>query len=297
MYDEWARWIALGYPARTLGYGPAEDTVALALGVLARLPEPFFLFVHLHEPHDPHEAPAPFQNKYAPSGRPADRARVAKFFYRRYPPDMQPLVDAERDHYDESLEYLDSEIGKLVTVLEKNTANTLLLVTGDHGESFERGFLNHGEDLYESSIHVPLLIRLPGQKAARRVDVPAQSVDIAPTILASAGIAAPVWMDGVALENIAGIEERETIAVNFKDPAQGKVYKLPTRAAIRRGAFKLIVSCDSGRAELYDLVRDPAEENNLARSMPRVAQDLWRKLDECLGKGTVKMPCRFAPDA
>ncbi len=175
--------------------------------------------------------------------------------------------------------------------------NTLLLITGDHGESFERGFLNHGEDLYESSIHVPLLIHFPGQKTSERVDVPAQSVDLAPTILASAGIAVPDWMDGVALGQLAAPADRETIAVNFKDPAGGKLYKLPTKAAIRRGGYKLIVSCDSGKAELYDLAEDSAERKDLARSMPGMAEELWRKLDERLRKGAAEMPCRFEPNA
>ena len=299
MYDEWARWFSFGYPKRTLGYGPASDTVELAMRMLARLPRPFFLFVHLHEPHDPYDAPPPFKNKYAPDDKPEKRSKVSAFYYQRYPAELQPLVDEERDHYDESIEYLDSEIGKLVNALQQDqtSQNTLLILTGDHGESFERGFLSHGEDLYESSLHVPLLIKFPGRSKGEKLSIPAQSIDIAPTILQAIGIAPPDWMDGVSLANAEGLENRETIALNYKDPAQGKVYKLPTKAAIRWRSLKLIVSCDSGQAELYDLGKDPAERMNLLGSIPSTAKDMWQRLEDRLGKSAAKMPCRFQPNA
>lgn len=297
MYDEWTQWVSLGYPERTMGYGPASDTVALAIGTLARLPTPFFLFVHLHEPHDPYEAPLPFKNKYAPGAKLRDRVKVAAFYYQRYPAELQPLVNEERDRYDESIEYLDSEIEKLVNTVAQTKQNTLLVLTGDHGESFERGFLNHGEDLYESSLHVPLLIKFPGRKKGERLSIPAQSIDIAPSILQAIGIPVPAWMDGTSLTSAEGLENRETIALNFKDPAQGKVYKLPTKAAIRWRDLKLIVSCDSGQAELYDLQKDPAERMNLAASNPATANDMWQRLEDRLGKGAAKMPCKFQPNA
>jgi arylsulfatase A-like enzyme len=299
MYDEWAQWFSLGYPERTMGYGPASDTVELAIRTLARLPRPFFLFVHLHEPHDPYHAPAPFKNKYASGDKPADRAKISAYYYQRYPAELQSLVDEERNHYDESIEYLDSEIEKLVNALQQDqtSQNTLLVLTGDHGESFERGFLNHGEDLYESSLHVPLLIKFPGRTKGERLSIPAQSIDIAPTILKSVGIAPPDWMDGVSLAGAEGLENRETIAVNYKDPAQEKIYKLPTKAAIRWRGLKLIVSCDSGQAELYDLGKDPAERMNLVSSIPATAKEMWQKFEDRLGKGAAKMPCKFQPNA
>ena len=119
---------------------------------------------------------------------------------------MQPFVDAERDHYDEAIEYLDAELEQFVNALWRSpkSQNTLLVLTADHGESFERGFLNHGDDLYESSIHVPLVIKFPGQQKGERLFFPVQSIDIAPTIVETAGIAVPTWMDGVSLSNLKG---------------------------------------------------------------------------------------------
>ena len=135
MYDEFARWLfPLGYPERTLGYGAASDTIALATQTLTKLPEPFFLFVHLHEPHDPYETPPPFKDKYARVGNREAREKLSGFYYGRYQPDLQPFVDAERDHYDEAIEYLDAELEQFVDALQRNpkSQNTLLVFTADH---------------------------------------------------------------------------------------------------------------------------------------------------------------------
>ena len=298
MYDEFARWFFLGYPEKTLGYGPASDTLQLATQILTKLPEPFFLFVHLHEPHDPYEAPPPFKDKYTRLGNREARTKLSAFYYQRYQPDLQPFVDAERDHYDEAIEYLDSELGKFVNALRQNRKgqDTLVVLTADHGESFERGFLNHGDDLYETSIHVPLMIRFPGQQKGEKLSFPVQSIDIAPTILETAGIAAPTWMDGASLVKPKGLDDREKVSVNYKDPVQRKIYDWPTKVAIRWRQFKMIVSCDVGHAELYDLGRDPGERTDLFRSAPALAKELWGKLQRHLAKSAAKMPCSFRPN-
>ena len=78
--------------------------------------------------------------------------------------------------------------------------NTLVILTADHGESFERGYFLHGEDLSEQSTHVPFLIRYPGQKKGERIGGLTQSTDIAPTILNVVGVPKPDWMEGQALK-------------------------------------------------------------------------------------------------
>jgi arylsulfatase A-like enzyme len=217
MYDELALVLPfLGYPERTLGYGLAEDSLALGARLAAKLGDPFFLFIHVHEPHNPYQAPAPFRGKHTNLDHSEVNNKISSGHYGRYPPDLQSFVDAHRDHYDEAIEYLDSELAKFVNVLGKNskTDNTLLIITADHGESFERGFLNHGDDLYESSIHVPLIIKFPRQKTGQRSSAPVQSIDIAPTILHSVGITAPSWVDGVSLDGKEGVAARERVVIN-----------------------------------------------------------------------------------
>ncbi len=296
MYNQLAQFFPyLGYPEKTLGYGPAGDTMKLATGMIAVLPEPYFLFIHVHEPHNPYETPAPFKGKYAKLDHRQVNNKIVSDFYGRYKPELQPYVDAHRDHYDEAIEYLDTELEKFVSGLERGsqTRNLLLVLTADHGESFERGFLNHGEDLYESSVRVPLIMKLPHDRKGERMVSPAQSSDIAPTILDTIGLAVPNWMDGLVLTKQAGVEAKETVIVNYKDPVEGRIFKHPTKLAILRWQFKMIVSCDTGRAELYDLSRDPGEQSDLSSSHPLIVKELSGKLAAHLAKqkSTAPMEC------
>jgi arylsulfatase A-like enzyme len=300
MYDELAQFLPfLGYPETTWGYGPAEDSLAVAAGLVVKLPQPFFIFIHLHEPHHPYETPTPFRGKYAKMDYDEVNRKISSDHYGRYQPDLQPFVDVHRDHYDEAIEYLDFELAKFVNVLEQNpkTNNSLLIITADHGESFERGFLNHGEDLYESSVHVPLLVKFPGQKMGQRLSTPVQSIDVAPTILHDVGIPVPSWVDGVSLAGLDSATARERIMINYKDPEQRHVYYLPTKLAIRRENFKLIVNCDLKQAEIYDLGRDPNERADLSPSEPLLVKELWRNLEQHLAKqkGEQRMECPFQP--
>jgi arylsulfatase A-like enzyme len=133
-------------------------------------------------------------------------------------------VDVHRDHYEEAIEYLDSELARFVRALAGNPKmrNSLLIITSDHGESFERGLFIHGEDLYESSVHVPLIIKYPRQDRGAISTVPVQSIDIAPTILGVIGVPIPTWMEGRPVTLDTNFEERETIMTNYKDWITGK---------------------------------------------------------------------------
>jgi len=297
MYDELSQFLPfLGFPEKTLDYGPADDTFNRAARLLVHLPEPFFLLVHVHEPHSPYETPVPFRGKYAKLDYREVNQKISSANSARYQPELQPFVDAHRDHYDEAIEYLDSELAQFVHALGRNpkTRNSLLIVTSDHGESFERGYFIHGEDLYESSVHVPLIIKFPNQDRGEKSPAPVQSVDIAPTILRVIDVPIPTWMDGKPVTSGTSLEERETIMINYKEPNNGKVYDRPTKLAIRWKQYKLIASCDSQRAELYDVVFDPGEQTNLARREAGLVKGLWGRLEQHLAKqrSDRRMVCR-----
>lgn len=302
MYDELTQFLPfLGFPGKTLGYGPADDTFKVASDFLAKMPEPFFLFIHVHEPHNPYETPPPFRNKYAKLTYDEVESKISSDYYSRYKPELQPYVDAHRDHYDEAIEYLDFELERFVQRLKQSpkTSNSLLIITGDHGESFERGFLNHGEDLYESSIHVPLIIHFPGQTTGYRSSEPVQSIDISPTILHAAGIAVPNWADGSALDGHENLLDRVRVVTNYKDPVGHKIYDLPTKLAIRRNGLKLIVSCAAARAELYDIDQNPSESKDLSTRQTAAVKELWGDVKHYLDsqRSDRKMACGFHPGA
>ena len=278
-----------------MGYGSAEATLQRANQLIATLPQPYFLFIHIHEPHNPYETPVPFRNKYAKLSYRDIERKISSDYYGRYKAELQSFVDAHRDHYDEAIEYLDSELAKFLQSVNQSSKsdNTMLVLTGDHGESFERGFLNHGEDLYESSIHVPLIIKSPNQRDGGRSSTAVQSIDLAPTVVQALGLAVPSWMDGVPLSLGQSAEPREIVMVNYKDPSEKKIHDRPTKLAIRWRQHKLIVNCDVQRAELYDLDQDIGERVDLSARENALTNELWKKLEQRLAKQThaVKMEC------
>jgi arylsulfatase A-like enzyme len=134
---------------------PASETVAAVTNWLRQDSSgPFFLFVHLYDPHAPYRPPPPYSQRYQ------DRP------------------------YDGEIAFVDAELGKLLAALEDKglSEDTLVVLTGDHGESLgEHGEPTHGVFLYESSVRVPLILRLPGKlPAAKVVSNQVSLVDLVP---------------------------------------------------------------------------------------------------------------------
>ncbi len=121
-----------------------------------------------------------------------------------YAPDQQSQVDQRRLAYDEFLLSVDRAFGGFMSDLEKSgkLSNTTVIVSADHGESFEGGVYQHQTPyLTRPVIHVPLIIRTPGQQDGRTVAFTADQTSLAPTILELAGQPKPDWMRGESLAN------------------------------------------------------------------------------------------------
>lgn len=144
----------------------------LALEELAQLRgEPFFLWVHYFGPHDP----------------PTWHEGVPQF------------GSSQVDRYDHEIAATDRELGRLVEAVDALTERpTVIVVTSDHGESFEGGVQFHGLDLFEESVRIPLVVRSGSSPAV--VDTPVSLVDVAPTILRLTGNPHAPPFDGVDLE-------------------------------------------------------------------------------------------------
>ena len=80
----------------------------------------------------------------------------------------------------------------------------------------------------------------------------------------------------------ANLEAREAIMINYKEPNNGRVYDRPTKLAIRHHQYKLIVSCDTKRLQLYDIANDPGEQTDLVRREVRLVKELWERLEQLL---------------
>lgn len=193
---------------------------------------PHFMWVHLYDPHDPYEPPAPYSRTY-------------------------------KDHlYDGEIAYADSALANFIAYLKKSGRyrNAVIAVVGDHGEGLgEHHEQTHGIFLYDSTTHVPLIVKLPGNlNAGTVVDAQVRTIDIAPTILELVGASALAKRDGESLRPyLAAGDKTERPALGETD------YPLrfgwaPLRS-VRAGGFKYI---EAPRPEFYDLHTDAAELNN-----------------------------------
>jgi len=209
------------------------DVVSHAENWLAKHPAgPHFLWVHLYDPHDPYEPPAPY-------------ARIYK------------------DHlYDGEIAYADSALGHFVGYLKTSGKyqSSLIVVVGDHGEGLgEHREDTHGIYLYDSTTHVPLIVKLAdGKRAGTSIAAQVRTVDVAPTLLDLAGAAAPAKSDGESLRVYLSGKADVSRPVFGESDYPLRFGWAPLRS-VRKDGFKFI---EAPRPELYDLNRDAAELNN-----------------------------------
>ncbi|HRX87343.1 MAG TPA: sulfatase, partial [Phycisphaerae bacterium] len=226
---------------------------------------PFFCWLHYFDPHEPYDPPAPYDALYAGSFSPNTPMR------------------AEREAYAGEVTYTDAQVGKIVAALKDRGLydDTLIIVVADHGEGFgekhwaytERG---HAEHLYDTTQHVPLIIkpaRIAAPPRGRRIRNQVELIDIAPTVLAYLQLPAPAMFAGhslaSALRGEAFPDEHrpahamtwvEAYDPNHPDQPGSFVRKL----AHRTPDWKYIVVDHYNQEELYNLRRDPAERKNVA---------------------------------
>ena len=215
-----------------------------------------FVWVHLYDPHAPYEPPEPYASRYA----------------------SQP--------YDGEVAWTDDLVGRLDAALSRLgiRERTLMALTADHGEALgDHGEPVHGFFLYQATLRVPLLMRGPGIRPATRIPVVARSVDIFPTLLDLADVAAPSSHHALSGRSLAPAI-RGTVSLDeapaFAESLTPRIhYGWSDLRSVRDGRWKFI---RAPRPELYDLTRDPGEEHNLVRDEPARARALAAALDRHL---------------
>lgn len=170
--------------------------------VLNQLPDRFFLWVHTMAPHDPYLPDAADRGRFLPDSELRAFEKEGRRFQPLYKPNEQSLVDRRRLGYDEYVASADRAFGAFISELEKSgkLRNTVVIVSSDHGESFQGGVYRH-ESPYQTRpvIHVPLIIRMPDQQGSQKVPFFVDQTALAPTILELAGQRKPAWMPGQSL--------------------------------------------------------------------------------------------------
>ncbi len=248
--------------------------------------QPYFLWIHYFDPHDPYFPCRPWIKDYNPdksSYREYSRKTMKKL--RAMLEDIRSDPAAPQilhDLYDSEINYTDDHIRMLVEALP-GLANTLLIITADHGEEFlERDEIGHGSSLFEEQVRVPLVVVPPGRTPeAGTVGQPVSIVDIFPTICAAAGIAPPPGLQGTSLLDLmAGGPENPDRAI-YAELDRARAAR--QQEAIRRGNWKFVRQGGKGdRLALYDLARDPGERSNLAGAEPERAAKMERDLERWL---------------
>ncbi len=239
-----------------------EEVVAHALAWLNKHPKaPFFIWVHLYDAHDPYDPPEPYKTRYASAP------------------------------YDGAIAYEDAVVGKLLRQLKLRGLydDTVMAVTADHGESLgAHGENTHSIFLYDETIQVPLLIKLPHPSAGgKRIEDRVESVDILPTLLQAARIDIPKEVQGESLLTLmkmnAGTAEGKPAAEAWRDRAAYAQSEYPRtefgwseERSLRTGKYLYI---QAPRRELYDQTTDPKADHNLASSSSAVADTLASQLE------------------
>jgi arylsulfatase A-like enzyme len=241
-----------------------EETLAPASEWLRAGPvEPFFLFLHTYEVHEPFEPPAEYLRRFESSYDGPLPNSIHPFDFPRLR--QARLSQADQAHllalYDAEIRYLDDAIADLLRSLRRAglERRTLVVLTSDHGEElFDRGDIGHGTHLHRELIQVPLIFRWPGRlPAGRVVPLPVSLVDVAPTILEAVRAPLPPGFQGHSLWPALRGESIAARTVASETTWRGG------SVAARQGGYKLFYDLPSKSEHLYDLSRDRKEMNDL----------------------------------
>jgi choline-sulfatase len=241
----------------------ASVTVDRAIGWLnqRRTDKPFFLWVHIYDPHIPYQPPAEFAQKY--KGRP----------------------------YDGEIAYADQQIARLFEAVGKKSPadQTVTAVLADHGESLgEHGEHTHGVFIYDSTLRIPFIISGPGIPAGLRVKQQARTIDFLPTLLELMGGRAPKYVEGLSLVPAFSGKSVPT-DISYAETLYPKMnMNWSELRAIRTNHWKYI---RAPRPELYDLTSDPGETSNVIQQHGPEVQNFEAQLKTFSpgGKGTEKV--------
>jgi arylsulfatase A-like enzyme/Tfp pilus assembly protein PilF len=215
---------------------------------------PFFAWVHLYDAHTPYTPPEPFKSRF---------------------PD---------NPYQGEISFADAQVGRVVQFLRDRDLydRTVIVVIGDHGESLQdHGEQGHGFFVYQSVIHVPMIVRTPfSGMQRRRVTDPVRSIDVMPTALDLLGVPKP---DGAAMDgqSVVSLMNGSRADMGLEAYAEA-VYPLhhfgwSDLRALRQGRYKLIAA---PRPELYDLQEDPGEEKNVFQDRKALGDRMLGRLVE-----------------
>jgi choline-sulfatase len=214
----------------------------------------FFLWVHYYDPHFPYSPPIPFKSKY------------------------------QKDPYSGEIAYTDAQVGRLLVWLKDHALDgkTLVVLMADHGESLgEHGESTHGIFLYDSTIHIPLIIAGPGIPKGQVLEPQVRSIDIMPTVADFLSISPGIRVQGTSLMPLLISNQRVSTGYSYMEtlyPKTGMGWS--ELRGMRTERWKLILA---PKPELYKMGEDRAEKLNVKDRFPADADHLQKKVWEIDG--------------
>ncbi len=212
--------------------------------------DPFFAWVHLYDAHAPYDAPPEFRSRFP--GTP----------------------------YDAALAYVDASVGRLIDALQQSgqLERTIVCVVADHGEGLgEHGETEHGFFLYDATLHVPWILRLPDRThAGAVVSEQVRAIDVMPTLASLAGLAKPSGIDGEDVAPLAAGRHRSDPPPSYAETFYPKFhFGWSEIKSVRVGEWKYI---DAPKPELYAVARDRGERQNVVSARAPLAAGLAREV-------------------
>lgn len=267
----------------------AEEITKTAIDFMTQYAndKPFFLWVHYFDPHWPYSKQEPWIHTYAP-----DYNDELKHFYDTNLPRVRTAAGIDKGSrmlqslialYDSEINSVDQSVGKLLDAIHEKE-NTMIVLVSDHGEGFlEHDTLDHGYQLYEETIHVPLIIQCPSVEPVKKsFDTPCSIMDIPPTILNWLNIKNPGTFQGRSLLPLMtgkiADEVNESDRTVFSELNRfGK-----NLISLRVGKWKYINDLKNQEEELYDLAVDPYEKANIIEKEPALHAEMKNRLSSWL---------------
>ena len=217
----------------------------------------FFLWMHLYDPHYPYRPPAPYSERYK------DRP------------------------YDGEIAFADSQVGRLIAFLKAKGLyqNTMIVLSGDHGESLgEHGEKTHGFFIYNATLHVPVIIHLPGEETAKVLPELASLTDLMPTVLQALKIDIPSQTQGRSLIPLITPAKDEGPRNLYAETFLPRIhFNWSELRSIETEKYQFI---QAPKPELYDLSTDPGETRNLYAEKKAVSEELHARLNKLIRENT-----------
>ena len=250
------------------------------------------MFMNYFDAHEPYLPPPPFDKKFS-AGRAHGRlSQLHRWLWdvsEAHRPMSAEEVREEHDAYDSSLAYLDDQVGRLLSELERRQVlqHTVVVITSDHGEELgEHGLFDHGNSLYRTALQVPLVIAGPGIPRGRRFAEAVSLRDVAATIVTTAGLGAGAHFPGRSLvSDERNAETRRSPVLSELSRTSGQ----PDWFPVSKGDMKALlyqrnrcIQNGDRTYELYDVASDPWERHDLAplANYRAVLDECRRRLDQ-----------------